>query len=169
MALPARWIRLGRPATRGAMMTACAGFARAQTAEAPPAALWARLDDDGEDGRHVFAIVAPLKFVPGRSTRWRAWALAPLVAAYRQHGLCAYADADRICLNGRPITGVEASDAGVCAVIVADFVPWSGGFMEALRRRIEAQYGWQFDHSWPSAEEGGAIADAMALEATGAA
>jgi hypothetical protein len=155
----ARWIRLHLRDV-AEMRAACEGFALAQSPQAVPAALWA--GTEGE--RHAFAVVAPLKFLPGRRTRWRAWALAPLVATYRQHGLSAYTDADRICLSGRPISGMEASAAGVCAVVVADFAPWGVEFMDALRRRAEVQYGWQFDHSWPSSAERAAIADALAEE-----
>ena len=159
MAIAARWIRL-HPPGMAALHAACAGFARAQSPEAAPAALWARCGDD----RHALAVVAPLKFLPGRSTRWRAWALAPLVAAYRQSGLSAYADAERICLSGQAISGVEASTVGACAVAVADFAPWGAAFMDSLRHRVEAQYGWQFDHSWPSEAEREAIAAALAAE-----
>lgn len=159
MAIVARWIRL-HPPGMAAVHAACAGFARAQAPQAAPAVLWARC----ADGRHALAVVAPLKFLPGRSTRWRSWLLAPLVATYRRGGLSAYFDADRICLSGRPISGVAASALGACAVVVADFAPWGEAFIESLRHRIEAQYGWQFDHSWPSEPEREAIAAALAAE-----
>jgi hypothetical protein len=162
MAIAARWIRL-HPPGMSALHAACAGFARAQAPDAAPAALWARCADE----RHALAVVAPLKFLPGRSTRWRAWLLAPLVATYRQCGLSAYFDADRICLSGQPISGVDAMAVGACAVLVADFAAWGGAFVESLRHRVEAQYGWQFDHSWPSAAERAAMEDTrvMASEA----
>jgi hypothetical protein len=162
MAIAARWIRL-HPPGMPALHAACAGFARAQAPDAAPAALWARCADE----RHALAVVAPLKFLPGRSTRWRAWLLAPLVATYRQCGLSAYYDADRICLSGQTISGVDAMAVGACAVVVADFAAWGGAFMESLRHRVEAQYGWQFDHSWPSAAERAAMEDTrvMASEA----
>lgn len=163
MAFAARWIRLHlRDST--AMRGASDGFARAQGPVSAPAVLWTGADGE----RHAFAVVAPLKFLPGRSARRRAWALSPLVAAYRQHGLSAYTDADRICLSGRPITGVEAAAVGDCSVVVADFEPWGEGFMEALRQRAEAQYGWQFDHSWPSLAERQAIAEVIPGEFAGA-
>jgi hypothetical protein len=159
MAIMARWIRLHPPGTP-ALQAVCAGFARAQAPDAPPAVLWA----GGEDPQRLFAIVAPLKFLPGRHTRWRAWLLAPLVATYRQCGLSAYADAERICLSGQPISGVGATRIGACAVVVADFAAWGEDFMERLRCRVEAQYGWQFDHSWPSERERDAIAAALVAE-----
>ena len=161
MGLSARWIRLHPPGL-AAMQAACAGFARAQAAEAAPAALWARCDGE----RHVLAVAAPLKFLPGRSSRWRAWLLAPIVATYRQCGLSAYTDAERICLNGRPISGVVANVLGVCALVVADFAAWGDAFMESLRQRVEAQYGWQFDNGWPSERERDAMAAALAAEST---
>jgi hypothetical protein len=158
MALAARWIRLHPPGLP-AMRAACAGFARVQTRGSAPAVLWAVIEDD----RHAFSVVAPLKHLPGRSTRWRSWALAPLVATYRQRGLSAYTDADRICLSGQPITGVSAATVGDCAVVVADFAAWGGEFMDFLRQRVEAQYGWQFDTAWPSEAECAAIGDAPAV------
>jgi hypothetical protein len=162
MAIDARWIRLHLPGL-AAMRGICAGFARVQAPGSAPAALWARIEDD----RHALAIVAPLKFLPGRSTRWRAWALAPIVAAYRQRGLSAYADAERICLSGQPISGVSAEAAGACAVIVAEFSAWGPDFVDALRHRIEAQYGWRFDSAWPTDAERAAMAGAGMAEAAG--
>jgi hypothetical protein len=162
MATAARWIRL-HPSGLAAMRAACAGFARAQAVDSTPAALWAGM----ENNRHAYAIVAPLKHLPGRSSRWRAWALAPLVATYRRCGLSAYTDADRICLSGQPITGVSAAAVGDCAVVVADFVAWGGEFMEFLRHRVEAQYGWQFDTAWPTEAEHAAMHGARLAEAAG--
>ena len=152
MALAARWIRL-HSAGLPAMQSACAAFACMQPSDASPAALWAGI----EGGRHAFAIVAPLKHLPGRQTRWRSWALAPLVATYRQRGLSAYFDADRICLSGQPITGVSAEEVGACALVLADFTAWGTEFMDTLRLRVEAQYGWQFDSAWPTEAERSAI------------
>jgi hypothetical protein len=166
MATAARWIRLHPPGL-AAMRAACAGFAQAQGIDATPAVLWAGLDDN----RHVYSIVAPLKYLPGRSSRWRAWTLAPLVATYRGCGLSAYADADRICLSGQPITGVHAATVASSAVVVADFIAWGLEFMELLRHRVEAQYGWQFDTAWPTPDEHaamrGAIPGAIRAEAAG--
>ena len=80
----------------------------------------------------------------------------------------AYDDADRICISGQPISGVEASTVGDCALIVAGFTAWGESFIDALRHRLEAQYGWQFDHSWPADGERSAIAEALAGEAADA-
>ena len=161
MSRAARWIRL-HPAGLAAMRAACAGFARVQTPGSAPAVLWAAIEED----RHAFAVVAPLKHLPGRRTRWRSWALAPLVATYRQRGLSAYYDADRICLSGQPITGVSAVKVGDCAVVVADFVAWGEAFMEFLRQRVEAQYAWQFDTAWPTDAERQGIAEALVADIT---
>lgn len=169
MALAARWIRL-QPPGLPAMRAASAGFARAQAPGSAPAVLWAHIEriEGSEDDRHAYSVIAPLKHLPGRSTRWRSWALAPLVAAYRQCGLSAYTDADRICLSGQPITGVSAATVGDCAVVVADFAAWGEEFMDFLRQRVEAQYGWQFDTAWPTDAERLAIAGALVGEATNA-
>jgi len=145
------------------MRAACAGFARAQRADATPAALWAAVRNDS----HAYAIVAPLKYLPGRSSRWRSWALAPLVATYRGCGLSAYTDADRICLSGQPITAVSAEAVRDCAVVVANFVPWGLEFVEHLRHRVEAQYGWLFDTAWPTQAEHSEMQGAQLSEAAG--
>jgi hypothetical protein len=158
----ARWIRLD---TQGdaALRAAGAGFALAQSFRAAPAVLWAR----AEEGCVASALVAPLKFAPGRTRRWPAWALAPLIASYRWFGLRAYLEADAICLSGDRIAASESRTVGACAVVVSRFLPVERGFMEVLRGRIEAQQGWQFDNSWPSDGERAAIRGALAVEATG--
>ena len=94
-------------------------------------------------------------------------ALAPLVATYRRCGLSAYTDADRICLSGQPITGVSAVAVGDCAVVVANFVPWGIEFIELLRHRVEAQYGWLFDTAWPTQAEHSGMHGTRLPEAAG--
>ena len=155
----ARWIRLERDC-----LAAFAGFARVQSARAAPAVLWAHT----AEGNVACALVAPLKFAPGRSRRWFSWALAPLVAAYRQFGMRAYMEANAIYLSGGRVATCESLSIGECAVVVSCFLPVERDFLEALRGRIEAQQGWQFDNSWPSDAEREAIDDALALEAAGA-
>jgi len=152
MRLTARWIRLD---TQGdaALRAAGAAFALAQSPRAAPAVLWAQ----AEEGRIACALVAPLKFAPGRARRWPAWALAPLIASYRLFGLRAYLEVDAICLSGDRIAASEARTVGACAVVVSRFLPVERVFMEVLRGRIEAQLGWQFDNSWPSDRERAAI------------
>jgi hypothetical protein len=151
----ARWIRLERD-----RLAAFAGFARVQSARAAPAVLWARTGE----GNIACALVAPLKYAPGRNRRWAAWALAPLVAAYRLSGLRAYLEADAVLLSGSTIATCETQAIGECAVALSCFRPVERDFMDTLRDRIEAQQGWQFDHSWPSEAERAAIDDALALD-----
>ncbi len=122
-----------------------------------------------EEGGVACALVAPLKFAPGRRPRWGAWALAPLVASYRAFGLRAWYEANGVWLSGAPVAAGEGFAAGACAVIAFHFLPLHKDFMDVLRHRIEAQQGWQFDNAWPSAEEHLAISDSLALEAAGAA
>jgi hypothetical protein len=155
MSLAARWIRLERD-----RIAAFAGFAGVQSARAAPAVLWARTGE----GNIACALVVPLKYAPGRNRRWTAWALTPLVAAYRLSGLRAYLDADAVRLSGGTIATCETQAIGECAVALCCFQPVEHDFMDTLRGRIEAQQGWQFDHSWPSEEERAAIDDALAAD-----
>lgn len=156
MAVAARWIRLDPGGVPG-LRAASAGFALAQSARAAPAVLWA----GSAAGRIAFAVVAPLKFAPGRSRRWRSWALAPLIAAYRQFGLRAYLEGDGVFLSGREIAGSDAAAVGECAVVASSCLAQIPGLNDAFRGRIEAQHGWQFDHSWPTAAENEAITGAI--------
>lgn len=164
----ARWIRMEQ-GCRASLRAAVAGFAQAQPARAAPAVFWAREDEDG----FAYAFVVPLRLVPGRPWRWRAWALAPAIATYRQFGARAYLDGDDVWLSGRKIAASVAATAGDCAVVVAGFPPQSSGTLagwierdleDAFRARIEAQHGWEFENSWPSEIERLAIADALAVE-----
>jgi hypothetical protein len=150
MAIEARWIRVDRD-------TAFSAFARAQSRNSRPAVLWR-----AEGERCAYAVVAPLKFAPGRRHRWPAWALAPLVAAWRRHGIRACLEADGIRLSGARIAECHCSAVGDCVVAVCSFEDSGREFMEALRERIEAQHGWQFDHCWPSAAERHAMASVLA-------
>ena len=159
MPTAARWIRL-EPGGTAAWHAAAAGFAQAQSARSAPAVLWARSADDCI----ALALVAPLKFSPGRARRRGSWALAPLIATYRRFGLRAYLDGDGICLGGRRIASSEASLVGACVTVVSIVPLPQDAMLDALRCRIESQHGWQFDHSWPSAEERTAIGEALALE-----
>lgn len=159
MAIAARWI--GMASDRIAALRAeCVAFARAQGRRAAPAALWARL----ADGRLAFALVAPLKYAPGRARRWHAWALAPLAAACRGCGLRVYLDGSGICLGARRIAQCEAMTIGDCAVALSVLPLPQDDFLDRLRERIESQHGWQFDHSWPSHAERCAIEQALAGE-----
>ena len=179
MAFAARWIR-SPPVGPRDLHAACTGLALAQDGRAAPVVFWARAGApirgepcDIEANHYAFALIAPLRFVPGRRSRWRAWALAPALAVYRHCGVRAYLDEDAICLNGRKIAGCGARPIGACAVVVSSFLPRPPGALaewlerdleEAFRARIEAQHGWQFENSWPSLTERLAIEDALADE-----
>ncbi|HYG54671.1 MAG TPA: hypothetical protein VD965_05195 [Burkholderiales bacterium] len=154
--MSARWIRLGKMESFE-FRDAATRLAAAQRHNAPPALLWA----ETEDG-YSFALVAPRRLLPGRTTRWLSWALAPAIAAYRQFGLRAYLEDEAIWLHGRRIAAGTLEEVGECVVIASSFlaqfpakcVPTpSRELEEAFRLRLEAQHGWQFDHSWPTETE----------------
>jgi hypothetical protein len=153
--MKARWIRLGAIAQRE-FDAACASLAAAQPRTALPVLLWAE-----EAARYPFALIVPLKFAPGRVRRWRSWGLAAAVATYRQFGVPAYLDHELL-LHGRDIAQSRALALGECAVIASSFLMRFPGscvatpsleLENAFRLRLEAQHGWQFDHSWPTAPE----------------
>lgn len=154
--MKARWIRLGavEPAEFDA---ACARLAAAQSKSAAPVLLWARAET-----QYLFALVAPRKLAPGRVARWLSWGLASAIAAYRQFGVPAYFDGGAIWLHGREIARATAQTVGECAVVTSSFLlrfprqcaeTPSFELEQAFRLRLEAQHGWQFDHSWPTAPE----------------
>ena len=116
----------------------------------------------GGETHYPFALIAPRKLAPGRVSRWVSWALAPAIATYRQFGLAAYLEDESIWLHGRRIAGSRVSAIGECALVASSFLapfPPHGVRMpsrdleDAFRIRLEAQHGWQFDHSWPTAPE----------------
>jgi hypothetical protein len=152
----ARWIRLGaiEPYDFDQLYTRLAAV---QSKGAAPALLWAQAE-----AYYLFALIAPRKFAPGRVTRWFSWALAPAVATYRQFGLAAYLEEDAIWLHGRKIAGSTVRTIGECAVVASSFLVQfpakcvampSRDLEDAFRIRLEAQHGWQFDHSWPTEPE----------------
>ena len=152
----ARWIRLGAIEPEDFELGS-SRLAAVQGRAAPPALLWGRAQT-----QYLFALVAPKKFVPGRASRWLAWALAPAIATYRQFGLAAYLEGEAIWLHGRRIAGSDVRTVGECAVVASSFLAQfptpcgpasSRELEEAFRLRLEAQHGWQFDTSWPTAEE----------------
>jgi hypothetical protein len=154
--MKARWIRMGE-LDAIAFDEGVLRLAAAQAEGAAPILAWA------EGGpRYLFALIAPRKHAPGRSQRWLAWALAPAVATYRQFGLRAYLDRDAIALHGETIGRASARAVGECAVIVSSFLARfpakcvatpSSELEQAFRLRLEAQHGWEFDHSWPTEPE----------------
>src|SRR5687767_3953238 len=147
----ARWIRLGVMEPQH-FEPLCARLAEVQPSNAAPALLWAQTAND-----YPFALIAPRKLAPGRVARWFSWALAPAVATYRQFGLAAYLEDQAIWLHGRRIAESSVQAIGGCAVIASSFLlrfparcvamP-SAELEDAFRVRLEAQHGWQFDHSW---------------------
>lgn len=147
----ARWIRLGaiEPLDFESLY---ARLAAAQAPRAAPVLLWAQTET-----QYLFALVAPRRLAPGRAARWLSWGLAPAVATYRQFGLAAYLESEAIWLHGRCIAGSSVQSIGECAVVASSFllrfpaacVPTPSRELEdAFRLRLEAQHGWQFDHSW---------------------
>jgi hypothetical protein len=71
----ARWIRLGAVAQREFDATYAASSPRCRGNRAAPVLLWGtQVTDDA--ARYPFALVAPLKFAPGRPQRWLSWGLA---------------------------------------------------------------------------------------------
>ena len=149
--MKARWIRLGAIG-QVEFDAAYASIAAAQPRAAAPVLLWAE-----EAARYNFALIAPLKFAPGRVRRWLAWGLAAAVATYRQFGVPAYLN-DELCLHGRDIAQSRSLALGECAVIASSFLMRFPGscvatpsaeLENAFRLRLEAQHGWQFDYSWP--------------------
>ena len=142
----ARWIRLACPE----FDSACARLAQAQAGGAAPVLAWAQ-----GDARHLFALIAPLKYAPGRRKRWFSWAAAPAAATYRQFGLPAYLEGEALWLHGRKIADGAVSAIGECAVIASSFLARfpPRELEQAFRLRLEAQHGWQFDTSWPSEAE----------------
>jgi hypothetical protein len=148
--MKARWMRF-----RGAeaqFEAVCGRLALAQPRTAPPILAWARED------AFRFALIAPLKFAPGRAARWLAWALAPAVATCRQFGVPAYLDDGAIWLHGCRSCEASARVIGECAVVSSSFprsfpAIYLPALEHAFRLRLEAQHGWQFDHSWPTQRE----------------
>lgn len=154
--MKARWMRLGamRPAD---FESACEQLAQAQAPRAQPIVAWAEAGD-----AYLFAVIAPRRVAPGRPTRWLSWGLTPAVAAYRQLGVPAYldGDGDGIGLHGRRIARGTLREIGECVVVGASFPTPSSELEDAFRLRLEAQHGWEFDHSWPSEPERAALAPA---------
>ncbi|HTM60128.1 MAG TPA: hypothetical protein VL199_07185 [Burkholderiales bacterium] len=156
----ARWIRLGALAQRE-FDAAYASLATVQPRSGAPILLWGE-----EAARYIFALIAPLKFAPGRKDRWLSWGLAAAVATYRQFDVPAYLDGE-IYLHGRDIAASRVAPIGECAVIASSFLMRfpercvatpSFELEQAFRLRLEAQHGWSFDSSWPSATEAVSLA-----------
>ena len=159
----ARWIRAGR-VEPGEFAAIGQRLGVAQPPDAAPILLWG----EGE-ASYPFALIAPLRLAPGKRWRWPAWGLAAAVAAYRQFDVPAYFQDDALWLHGRRIADTAVDVAGECVVIASAFLMSfpsscvdtpSRELEQALRLRLEAQHGWQFEHSWPSGAELPALAAA---------
>ena len=159
----ARWIRAGR-VEPGEFTAAGLRLAVAQPRHAAPILLWG----EGE-ASYPFALIAPLRLAPGKRWRWAAWGLAAAVAAYRQFGVRAYLQDDALWLHGRRVADSAVALAGECVVVASAFLMRfpsscvatpSRELEQAFRLRLEAQHGWQFEHSWPSGAELPALAAA---------
>jgi hypothetical protein len=156
----ARWIRfsLSRGPTAALdFESACGRLALAQAKNASPILLWGEADMS-----YPFALIAPLRFAPGKRVRWLSWGLAPAVAAYRQFDVPAYLNDGDLWLHGRRISAGLVETIGECVVVASSFIKQfpakcvatpSSMLEQAFRLRLEAQHGWQFEHSWPSAAE----------------
>ena len=159
----ARWIRSGQVGP-GEFDAASLRLAVAQPRHAAPILLW------GEAAAsYPFALIAPQRFAPGKRWRWAAWALAAAVAAYRQFGVRAYLQDDALWLHGQRVAETSVALAGECVVVASAFLMSfpsscvatpSRELEQAFRLRLEAQHGWQFEHSWPSGAELPALAAA---------
>jgi hypothetical protein len=157
--MKARWIRVGAIGQREFDATHAA-IAAVQPRDAAPVLLWGE-----EAARYPFALIAPLKFAPGRRQRWLSWGLAAAVATYRQFGVSAYLDGE-IHLHGRDIAQTRVAEQGECAVIASSFLMRFPGscvatpsaeLEQAFRLRLEAQHGWEFDYSWRTQPECAAV------------
>jgi hypothetical protein len=156
----ARWIRLSLPSGPAGSLdfdSAVAGLAAAQARSAPPILLWGEAE-----ASYPFALIAPRRLAPGKRLRWPSWGLAPAVAAYRQFGVPAYLNDGDLWLHGRRIADSVVEVVGECVVVASSFLKQfpakcvatpSSELELAFRLRIEAQHGWQFEHSWPSQPE----------------
>ena len=153
--MKARWIRLGT-LSLAAFEETLVQFAAAQSSTALPTLLWAE-----EAARYAFALIVPVKFAPGLKLRRLPWGLAAAVATYRQFGVPAYLDGE-IFLHGRDIARSRARELGECAVVSSSFLMRFPGscvatpsreLEDAFRLRLEAQHGWEFDHSWRTEPE----------------
>jgi hypothetical protein len=158
----ARWIRLAAPE----FQASCASLAAAQRRDSAPVLVWAQAET-----AYLFALMAPRLRFPGKEMRWIPWAIAPAVAVYRQFGYKAYLDRNEMCLYGRRIGEAVVRTIGECVMVSSSFLlrfpeacvaTPSDELERAFRLRLEAQHGWQFDDSWPTAPEASTSASAAA-------
>lgn len=158
MAWPARWIRLAPIEDEMGRRAIYAALAGMQAGNAPPIVAWVQ-----GAASHEFALIVPRRFAPGRPARWTAWALSPAIATCRQFGLPVYLDGADLWLHGRRFCASSVEEVGACVVAAAGMTipfPVERHVEDQFRLRIEAQYDWGFETSWPIPAEADAIAEA---------
>lgn len=146
----ARWMRM-RLMPASERQESCAQLAALQGASADPILVWLRAA-----GECAFALIAPLRLVPGRAWRWLAWGAMPAIATCRQYGVPAYLEGNAIWLRGRRAAPLAADRIGECALIEGRFpgdVALVPDLETTFRERVEAQHGWRFETAWPSGRE----------------
>jgi hypothetical protein len=157
----ARWIRMAAKPFEAS----CASLAAAQHGRSAPVLAWAQ-----DETEYRYALIAPRVRAPGKESRWLSWGLSAAVATYRQFGYPAYLDKG-ISLYGRRIAEASVRSVGECVLVASCFLRHfpaaviatpSAMLEQAFRLRLEAQHGWQFDHSWPTALEEPSPASATA-------
>ena len=135
-----------------------AALAAAQRETDPPIAVWVE-----GSRRHDFAFIVPRRFAPGKPSRWAAWALAPAIALCRQFGVAAYFEDDGLWLGGEPFADCRVEAVGECLVAASWMTipfPVERHLEDQFRLRVEAQYDWCFETSWPNPVESNAVAEA---------
>ena len=155
MAIAARWIRTV-PAHEEEFRATHAALAFAQPARASPIVLWRQGSE-----RKEFAFVVPRIHAPGRAARWPAWMLSPAAATCRYFGLPVYLAKGGLWLHGRLLACGEVETRGECLVAACSLCisfPVERHVEELFRARVEAQYDWQFETSWPTPDEARSIA-----------
>jgi len=155
MPLAARWVRT-QPADEEEFRATHAALAESQAPRAAPIVLWRQGSE-----RKDFALIVPRGHAPGRASRWTAWALSPALATLRHFGLPAYLGEHGVQLHGRPFAASTIEAIGECVVAASSLdvpFPVERHVEERFRARIEAQYDWQFETSWPTPGEARAIA-----------
>lgn len=168
----ARWIGVGA-CDAAALQARCVGLAEAQAADAEPIVVWGAARSHlcfgqgpgavwVDAGQPLFVLIVPARLAPGRARRWVAWALAPAIATCRSFGVQAYREGHELLAAGRRICSAGCSVIANCAVIAASLprVHPGGRLVESrFRAAIEAQFGWEFETSWPSVAERQAMAE----------
>jgi len=150
--MQARWIRM----TAKEFDASCASIAAAQSSRSAPVLAWAQAETE-----YRYSLIAPRVRLPGKEGRWLSWGLSAAIATYREFGYPAYLD-QGISLYGKCIAEASIHTVGSCVLVASSFLARfprayiatpSAVLEQAFRLRLEAQHGWQFDHSWPTLHE----------------